>query len=264
MKPPEDVSPSELWLKLTQSPRPTEVIDFPRRGPDGKPVGKVRIQVLRMEEHDRARLTAQKKLKERARYLGFDKLESADLEAPGVREVLGDMTARELLAMACLSEQSVTSDDDRPFYPRLFPDADGLGKELSADETAVLFNAYILVQNKYGPYERNLTEEGDLDAWMRRLEEGGSEFPLLSLSLPHLVALTSSSLARNCTLFRILASQWESLPDSLKSALESFSTAITSFGEQQQTSARSGLEGLGANELITVEQAIRVAQALKG
>lgn len=254
MKPPTDVPASELWQKLSETPRPTEVIDFPRKDKYGNPVGRVRIQVLRLEDHDQARLVAQQKIKASAARNGV-KLEGDDINSPGVREVLGDMTARELLAKACLDERSVTEEPETPFYPRVFPDAEAIGKVLSADEVAVLFNAYLLVQNKYGPYERNLVDDGDVDAWVQRLEGGAAEFPLLHLPLPQLVQLTSLLGDRLSSLYRILGSQWSSLPDTLASALGSYSTAITSFGSLPAAPAEAGS--------VSLDEAVRLALTLK-
>ena len=263
MKPPEDISPSELFLKLSQSPRPTEVVDFPRVDESGKSIGQIRIQVLRMEEHDRARIMAQKRLKERSRVYGYDKIEAADMDSAGIREVLGDMTARELLAIACLDTRNhAGGDDEKPFYPRVFPDSDSIAQILSADETAVLFSAYLLVQDKYGPFERNLTSDADVDAWVQRLEEGASAFPLLHLPLPRLVELASSLAARTSTLFRILGSQWSSLPSTLKSDLESFSTAISYYGEQQDERAQTGSEK-SLSDPVTIAQASLLAEATR-
>jgi len=261
MKPHTDIPASDLWQKLSETPRPTEVVDFPRADSRGNPIGKVRIQVLRMEEHDRARLTAQKKLRDNARALGFERLESADMDSPGVREVLGDMTARELLAMACLSDVSMSEDASSPFYPRIFPSAEGLSKVLSADETAVLFSLFTIVTNKFGPFENNI--EGDEDAWIRRLAEGGDAFPLVSLPWPQLVRLTSLLAGRISTLYRILGSQWESLPDGSKSALASYFTDISYFGGQRESSDQPGSVGLVADELISLDTATRLAAALR-
>jgi hypothetical protein len=233
-------------------------VDFPRKDSKGKPIGKVRIQVLPSEEHDGARIRAQNKLKERARLLGLGNLSNEDMNAPGVREVLGDMTAREVLAVACVTEQSFSGDDETPFYPRMFPDAEAIGRTLSADELSVLFNLFVLTQNKYGPFEGNI-DDAEQEAWIKRLEEGGAAYPLASLPWPQLVALTSSLGVKISSLYRILASQWSSLPDTLRSDLDSFSTVITSYGVPLDDSDPIGS---AKSTDITVEQAARLAESL--
>ncbi len=181
--PPKDIAPSELFLKLLECPRPTEVINYPRKDPaTGEAIGKIRIQVLTQEEHDRARIAAHRTMKAQ----GFDK---DDLAGATMQEVLGDSVARELLAMACLMADGVELEDDKQTYGRVFRDAGDL-KKLGSDEIAVLFNAYMLVQAKYGPFESSVSSAADVDAWVTRLMEGGSSFLLLQLPLPALVELT--------------------------------------------------------------------------
>jgi hypothetical protein len=146
--PPKKVDASELFLKLMEAPRPSEVVDFPRLDRDGKPLFQIRIQVLRMDEHDQARIIAQQKLKAR-------RIANEDLNSAAIKEVLGDAVAKELIAMACLTVDPMEGSDP-PVYGRVFRDGEDVGK-LSADEVLVLFNAYQLVQHKYGPFERTIT-----------------------------------------------------------------------------------------------------------
>lgn len=229
--PPQDVPPDELWLELLK-PRPSVVIDFPRVTSDGKRVGQCRIQVLPDDVHDEARINAHLKLKRKLERMG-QKLGPEDLSSPALKEVIGDLVAKELLQRATLSTKPMpgTEDSETPRYPYLFPDADDIGKMLSADELLVLFNAYLLTQNKFGPFPRALTED-DVDAWICRLQEGADRFPLLHLSLPQLAELTCALSARLYSLSRILRSFPPStLPDSLASLLEGFSLATYFAGE---------------------------------
>jgi hypothetical protein len=252
--PPKKVDASELFLKLMEAPRPSEVVDFPRLDRDGKPLFQIRIQVLRMDEHDQARIIAQQKLKAR-------RIANEDLNSAAIKEVLGDAVAKELIAMACLTVDPMEGSDP-PVYGRVFRDGEDVGK-LSADEVLVLFNAYQLVQHKYGPFERTITGPEDIDAWIKRLAEGGDAFPLSSLALPALADLTWSLAVRTYSLYQILASQWSSLPDTLAASLESYSTAIISSGEQLADSDQDG----GASRLddpLTLEDALRLAEAMKG
>ena len=253
--PPKDTEPSELFAKLLEMPRPTEVIDFPRTDAQGNPVGQVRIQILTSLEHDKARELAHGALKKR----GIDK---DDMSAPAIREVLGDAIAKELIAMACLGERDYAKDGEAPIYQRVFRgsrDVDALG----ADEILVLFNAYQLVQNKYGPFERNLSDS-DVDAWIERLGEGGSAFPLLNLALPQLVLLAQSLAVRHSTLCHIMASQLSSLPPSSVALLEPFLSGITFAGEPAD-----GTEPLGSARKdrpltpITTEAAAEIAAKMR-
>lgn len=253
MKPPDD-EPSALFAKLLEMPRPTEVIDFPRNDAQGQPVGRVRVQILTSKEHDDAREKAHAWLKKRG-------ITNDDMTAPALREVLGDAIAKELIAMACLTEKDYGS-PGKPTYARMFRnarDVDALG----ADEIVILFYAYELVQKKYGPFERNLSPE-DIDAWVQRLGEGGAEFPLLSLALPQLVLLAQSLGARLYSLSRILESQLETLPTTLVSQLRDSYTGIGSAGAPAAaTSAPGSASRADVAAPITTETAVEMANRLR-
>lgn len=214
MKPPNDIPASELFLKLMESPKPSEVVDFPRRkvGPDGKPtsefVGKLRIQVLAQGKHKEAQLAAQGYFKGRGYSI-------EELDGVILREAAGDEIAKELLAMACVTVEPIS---ENPLtYGRIFRTARDLDN-LTADEVANLFAQYLMVQKKWGPSET----DPDVDHWVKRLEEGGSEFPLLLMSSQDLASLTYALAGRISSIFRLLESQFSTLPDTLKSDLETF------------------------------------------
>ena len=231
LKPPADVAPSALFQKLIEMPRPSEVVDFPRNDERGKPIAQIRIQTLESTEHDKAREQAHAKLKGRG-------ISNEDMAAPALREVLGDAIAKELIAMSCLTANNQSGDDNAPYYGREFRNGEDVGR-LRADEILVLFNTYHLVQHKYGPIERNLSE-ADIDAWIVRLQEGAAEFPLLNLALPQLVLLAQSLAQRHYTLCSIMASQLSSLPPTLAALLEPFLTGIISAGSPAEETAPDG------------------------
>ena len=144
MGPPSDVTPSELFRKLQETPAPSEVVDFPRRDLQGASIGRVRLMVLDMDQQTDARMHAHRKLKARA-------VEAGDMTTPIVREVLGDMVAREVLAMSCCAVDPIPGTEDRDngqgvVYPRIFRDAADLGK-LTADELTTLFTAFEMSQH---------------------------------------------------------------------------------------------------------------------
>lgn len=253
--PPDNVSASELFLKLCE-PQPSEVVDFPRRGRDGKPIAQIRIQVLSQEEHEGAREDAHRKMKAR----GFDK---DDLGSYTIQEVVGDAVAREILAKACLSVQGGDfGDGATPMYAHVFQSAEQL-KKLRPDEIAVLFSAYLLTQSKFGPYEKFVGSNDDVNKWILRLGEGGSEFPLLQLQLPHLAELAFVLARRAYLLSVILESQWPSLPDTFKSKLAGCSLDIGLYGALAAASTSNGGES-SADAPVTTEQAVRLAEGLRG
>lgn len=222
-QPPKDVAPSALFLKLLEMPQPGEVIDFPRKGPDGKPIDKIRIAVLDSEYHDKAR--------EKATRHFIDKGYTPEqLKSLTMREVLSDRIAKELLVFACeTAVEQFTDDNGNPIYGKIFHSAEEVGK-LRAQELEVLFNAYLLVQDKFGPREHNT----DVDAWVKRLAEGGQHFPLLSLDLPELVNLTSSLVGRVSTISHVLESLWSELPDTCQSALARYRSGTSSSTSRQR------------------------------
>jgi hypothetical protein len=251
MKPPVDVPPSELYLKLCE-PEPSVVIDFPRYI-DGSPVGQLRVRVLEQREIDKARLDGEAAFTSRG-------VTGEALRNPATNEVLHDTIAREVLALACMTAESPKGNNGSPMvdehghtiYGRVFRDAKDLLR-LRPNEIALLFAAHMLVQDKFGPYEKSL-DPGDLDAWVERLVEGGSEFPLLRLrSLEH-QQLTLSLAETVHTLYETLASLRSHLPPTLVSRLDAYFSAIGSSGEPPASSAATGGDGSEGLDPGTLEK----------
>lgn len=261
--PPNDVPASELFLALQAQPRPSEVVPFPRRTASGKAIDNIRLEVLSSDEHDIARLQAKKTVKAK------HKLTDDDLKDPLTAAVLGDAVARELLAMAAKQvEPAVGSEEhDKKFYPRVFPDASSIGGTLSADEVAVLFSGYLLVQHKFGPFEKTIQTEQELSAWIKRLVEGAAEHPLRQLSLVHWAEAASLLAVRAYTLSVILDCLFESLPTSLQSALATYSLGTGFFGKPAAGTPETGSESSESLKLkeapITAEEAQAFALTLR-
>lgn len=256
--PPNDVPASELFLKLMEAPKPSCVVDFPRIDHiTGKPVDQVRIMVLPHEQHDFARQAAHAAFKKK----GFS-LE--DLASPALNEVTGDAVARELLSRAVLEVKPIEGpggNPDKPSYGRIFRNAEDISKHLTADEVAMLFAAYVQTQYRFGPQDKFFNNGDEVDAWVQRLAEGAGEHSFLALSSPRQVDLLFSLVARISGIYRLLASHSESLPSSLRSDLESFSTAIFSaFGPPADT---TGSSESSPEEPITLEQAMRTAEVIR-
>ncbi|HET9413813.1 MAG TPA: hypothetical protein VFO74_06775 [Pseudolabrys sp.] len=261
--PPEDVPASELFEKLQQTPRPSEVVAFPRRTRDGKPVGTVRIQVLGMRDHNLARSRA-KKACEKAH--GFT---LADMESGIGAAILSDAVARELLAVACVTEDPIagSAHTDKPAYARIFPSPESIDDVLSADELAVLFNCYLLVQTKWGPFEKTIQTEDELSSWVKRLVEGAREFPLSQMSSVHWADVASLLARRAFTLSATLESLSPSLPPTLRSRLETYSIGTSYFGQPATSESPSGTETsqnlLVAGVEITIQDAKEMALRMK-
>lgn len=255
-KPPEDVSSNELLQMLLQRPRPSEVVDFPAFDKPNKK-GRIRIQVLTKDQHDKARMMARKRLKESAQTFGIS-LDIRDENSAAVQGVEGDLAACEVLAMAAHTENALPGQDDgAPLvrYGRIFTDGTEVGKVLTADEVAYLFAAYNIVQHKMGPHEAICSDE-DVSMWVRRLVEGADTVPFLRLAAPQWAELLTKFATRLHELSGILESQWESLPDSLKSVLRTFCLGTTSSGEP--AASTSSDPALPAGDM-SMDQAMRLA-----
>lgn len=172
--PPTNISAEDLWAKLQELPRPSKVVDFPRLGPDGKPIGRIAIWVLTQLEQlaadKEAEDFAKKQLKEGKRDdLGYDR-------------IFTDALMASVLVRACRDPENL----NRPIFPGMIAMAD----KLTTDEAALLFEHYLTVQMELSPVQRRLSD-GELDAWIDRLVEGGSAFPfsLMSSELQKLLLL---------------------------------------------------------------------------
>ncbi|HEU4544354.1 MAG TPA: hypothetical protein VFR23_24700 [Jiangellaceae bacterium] len=230
--PPEDVSAGELFQKLL-GPLPSEVVPFPRRTADGRPVGTVRLQLVRPDDRALARTLGLKRARDRF------KLEREDQDSAIGAGVVSDCVVAELLAMVCRTEENY-GNDEKPFYPLVFKDADAVGQTLSSDEMAVLYNCFLLVEAKYGPFDKTIQSETDLSAWIKRLVEGAAEFPLQQLSSVHWADAASLLAVRAYTLSVILESLFSSLPSSLASSLAKYSLGTGFFGSLAPSTSGDG------------------------
>lgn len=250
MGPPKEIPASALFLKLMETPFPSEVVDFPRRDANGEALGRVRIRVLSMAEHDSARTSATLKI-------GAAGFTPEQMSSPAMREVTGDAIAKELISLACVTaeEQFKHPVTGLPFYGQIFRDARDVGC-LMSDELAVLFNAYLLVQRKYGPIENNC----DASQWIRRIKEGGSAFPLLLLDSQALAGSSYSLGMMVYTVFGLLESHWQELPNTLKYQLETYHLGNGSWLDPAVNYTQSLSEKL-ANS-ITLDDAISLSHQL--
>lgn len=231
--PPKDVAPSKLWAKLQETPAPSEVVDFPRKRRDGNPVDQLRIMVIPQYQHDVAREAAARAMERR-------KWRPEQLQNELLAEVQGDLTAKEILALACHEVEPIPGSENDPKYPRIFANGEQVG-HLTADEIEVLFTQYLMVKAKYGPYIRDLSED-ELNEWIRVLGDGGgTAFPLASFSSEDLVRLCMSMAQRSFELTSILFRHSNLLSIS-ESDLERLTAGISSFGEQPDDGSESNPE----------------------
>lgn len=187
MKPPKDAKGSDLFQKLLEAEQPSDVVDYPRLNSDGQPIGQIRILLLRQEDHDRARAEAQHYVLSMLKSVGDKSMRDTMYASEGMMQILGDATARSLLARACRTVEPIPGTEKKPRYGNVFPDGAAL-KRFPATEIARLFNLYLMVQHKFGGIEAQIEDE-DVESWVQLLVEGGETYPLERLPLETLAEL---------------------------------------------------------------------------
>ncbi|MCA9624737.1 MAG: hypothetical protein KC731_37195 [Myxococcales bacterium] len=234
--PPTDLAPSEIFRKLLETPAPSEIYNFPRKGVDKK----IRIMVLGVEDHDRARKAAAKRLKEE----GYT---HEDLRGNTLAQVEGDLVARELLCLAIRDVEPIPGSENSKNgiqYPYVFTGVEALNAaRLTRDELTVLFSMYELTQARFGPYEGSIDNELELTRWIEVLVKGASADPLSRCSFLHLVESNMLLARRAFLLSALLESQRSSLPPTLVSILDGLGTGTTSLGELPARCIQSGWAG---------------------
>ena len=181
MMPPENLTPAQLYTELSKMPRPHRVVPFPRKKPGtDEPMGHVALVPLTQKETIESTIAADLFVLERM---------------PGAKEggsigypiAYGDECAVEQLARACREVDDVEK--------QVFPNAAAV-RRLTADEIAVLYQAYLDVRAELGPICSAMTQE-ETDAWVDRLIVGGNEVDHLAFfSLEGLRTLLRTSVAR--------------------------------------------------------------------
>lgn len=167
--PPADMPASELFQALITLPRPFEIVDFPRKDPvTGQSIGKVGIWVLTMEEqiqcHAEADKAAKAILKER---------QDAGDQNIGYEQIYKQCATSEILARALRDTKNIQA--------AAFPSSKVIRAKLTPDEAGTLASQYMRTQTRLGPIVSTMSPDIAED-WIRRLGEGGSEFPLDALS----------------------------------------------------------------------------------
>jgi len=159
-------------------PRPTTDFGYPRKDPKtGEMVDiQMKIWVLTEGELQAARASAElyaQELLAKGRKPDVQVVEPAKRGSAGYEEIY-----RNELVVECVCRAARDPRDVRlPF----FPNPAYAKKVVTSDEWSALFEAYCLWQSESGPLLSEM-DESTMDAWLRRLEEGGSSVPLALLS----------------------------------------------------------------------------------
>ncbi len=208
---PTDVSSATLWQRVTEVPRASDIVDFPRLNPDGSVIGQVRIQVLTQAEVTAATGNAEKF----ARKVMAEALPKADEAASGYEAIYQNDLNVQLLFLACKRV-----DDPKVSF---FPSPAEMRNHMTPDEIGALVRAYVIIQAERGPMVSQMSER-DMDAWIAKLKEGGNSAPLASLSLDALRALVK----------HLVSAHQSSPTDSSSPGSQAAETADVSFSKESE------------------------------
>jgi hypothetical protein len=186
-KGPPGGNPTELFRKLMEMPRPSTVVDFPRRNPDGTPVGQFAMTILSESELNEVRAAADRTAK---KMLGDAQKEGE--QNLGYQDIYRNVSVVELLWRACRASK------EEMHIPAFLSPA-LMRKNLTTDELAVLMDAYLQFKVEAGPIISDMSE-AEMDAWIKRLAEGAGRVPLslLSSEAKTDLLLRSVALLRSC------------------------------------------------------------------
>lgn len=167
--PPDNIDASELWLALTQLPRPHKLVDIPRCLPGTNiSVGQVAMWPLSQEETMACNAEADRFTKKLMQ--DPQKREEANL---GYQHTYANEVAVQILSRVCR--------DVNDLKKAAFPSPKQMRSTFTADEIGVMFSQYLTVQLELGPIVADMSEE-EMEAWIRKIASGGSAFPFVSLS----------------------------------------------------------------------------------
>jgi len=174
-----ELPPNQLWAEIMAVPRPHRLVDFPRQNPVTKQsFGEFAIIVLTQEEQMAASASAERF----TRQLLKESPKQDDAKR-GYDIIYENSATTEVLFRACKRKEDLVS----PF----FPSPEAIRRNLSGDEVSILMNHYLTAQAEMGPIVSRLDPE-EVEAWIKKLGEGGSAFPLDFLSLDALKNLAFS------------------------------------------------------------------------
>ena len=229
-KPPKDEQPSQLFARLTQRGKPSEVVEFKPTPTESYPI---RIQLLSMGEQEACKVAALQKCREKG--IPVD----GDLSS---NELYQDAVALEVLRMS-VRETELT---DTGFYRPAFASADQIRANLTPDEVVQLFNLYTLTQARFGMSDQAIMVKENFEAWVRAIAEGADYFPLARLPLPILVEVISG-------MAKELVNIWDSPALNLLNTSES-------IPQKLDTENSLSIEAASDGSQITKAQAFKMVQ----
>lgn len=148
-----------IWAKLTELPRPSQLVPFPRLNPEtGNPYCDIRMVILTAEETARVTAEAEKRTRKSLQ----DTLPGNDQHSQGYNELFRDYTIEGVLFHSCRHPDDINK--------HFFPSQSSIFKVLTADEAGILFNDYAMISAELGPVISDLTQE-EMDNWIERIQK---------------------------------------------------------------------------------------------
>lgn len=162
MKPPTDVSGTDLFRKFCEIPRVSELVPLPVFDKDGEPIGHVRMVILTSDEDMLAQRQAREDLNKLLK-------ETPKKDEIGLIDLHNNILASEVLFRACKLENDI----NLPFFPTR-KDV----QRMTSHQVGLLFSNYLTLQTKYGPNIYSM-DQPELEAWINKLAEGGESASFL-------------------------------------------------------------------------------------
>lgn len=180
--PPTDIDSDELWRRITERPRPFNIVPLPQKDASGKPVGRVAMVVLTQTEQQAVIAAADRFVR---KFILAEKTGTTD-RSEAYETLYSSRAAVETLARAMRKE----NDPTKPAF--MGADVPGeLSNRFLPDEIAVLMKEYINTRVSLGPIVATMSDD-EYSLWKERLKAGALLYPLAYLTS----GLTSELLLR--------------------------------------------------------------------
>lgn len=147
--PPKDISPQELWSKMIELPRPTKVIDFPRKNENGEFFLKLKLKIMTLEDYSRINCNVK------------SKISNIKNESKKIKNILEKLLYFNELLFEC----SMDCNNNH-----FFPNADVIPKIITEEEFCFIYFQFIELQEKFNPIHLN---QEQADIWSEKIIEGG-------------------------------------------------------------------------------------------
>jgi len=170
--PSKEIAPRDYWAEIAKMERAHVVVDYPKPLPSGE-IPQLAMVVLTQEEIMAANITTDKFMRKYYSDMGA-KIPGKEELNEAYSVVYENKNSAEILFRCCKQ----VGDTKKSF----FKSPESISHVLTTDEIAVLMRHYVRTQSTIGPIVALMSQE-EYEAWIDVLAEGGSTYPLDSLSL---------------------------------------------------------------------------------